>query len=266
MSYIMNAIGVSNFIELRYTINTIYTTRCCFLVARKRTVSLHMFIGTLSLISESALEFFNILCKTWNNSYLFFISGKSPSAASSLKRIPIYTSRTVAGTIKKFDSTPDNKSINNVKINHTHNNCNNNSQICHNDKFNNTKAVTNFSNRDCTNNVTKHVSRVDKIVEKLSNNDQNNKDGNLTVSTPIVRYRSPSPSLLRKTQAVIAKEKCNEYYMTKQALRSPVCSPKIAHVNNSSNKVPCPNSPSLIRKGKPKSESFQKAAAFWNLS
>lgn len=189
--------------------------------------------------------------------------GKSPSAASSLKRLPIYTSRTVAGTIKKFDPSQENKSTNTNQT--TNNNTNNNShQMSCNNNSTNTKASTKCLNNENTKKSNKHISRVDKIVEKLSNKETvGNHDGNLTVSPPTVRYRSPSPSLLRKTQAVIAKEQCNEYYMAKQALKSPVASPKRVHV---SNKVPCPPSPNVFRKDKPKSESFQKAAAFWNLS
>lgn len=61
-------------------------------------------------------------------------------------------------------------------------------------------------------------------------------------SAPL-RYRSPSPSLTRKTQAFMAKER-----------------PPRMHNNNNSN-----NSNGLPPKGvKPKSESFQKAAAFWS--
>lgn len=179
----------------------------------------------------------------------FFI-GTSPPAASSLKRLPIYTSRTVAGTIKKFDKTqepistpktPSSRSLERTPYNNLEN--------------------TNLSKRN-TKTDTRHTSRVDKILEKFSKKEPD------TIPVPVsqIRYRSPSPSLLRKTQAVLAKEKCNEIYMTKNVPKSPVASHKMSSVYNKTNKVPCPNSPVVNRREKPKSENFQKAVAFWNLT
>ncbi|VEN54177.1 unnamed protein product [Callosobruchus maculatus] len=156
------------------------------------------------------------------------VKSKSPSAAGSLKRLPIYTSRTVANTIKKFDQ-PENQ---------------NSPTITKTDSF--TKSDRNRGN---------HVSKIDKIVERLSTPDKPTNGSNTLA--PTVRYRSPSPSLLRKTQAVIAKEQANEYFVAKQGLKSPLNSPKLNRSNY-------PKSPSLGRKDKPKSESFQKAAAFWS--
>lgn len=108
----------------------------------------------------------------------------------------------------------------------------------------------------------RHVSRVEKMLEKFSE-----EKSFLPVPTSPVKFRSPSPSLLRKTQAVIAKEKCNENYIAKNIPKSPVASQKRTSIyNNNSHKLSCPNSPVVNRREKPKNESFQKAVAFWNLT
>jgi len=83
------------------------------------------------------------------------------------------------------------------------------------------------------------------------------------------RHRLPSPSLLRKTQAVIAKEQSNPL-LTKKT--SPTAKTKLTFSTKSSlektNATKNSNSPPFNRKiktnEKPKSDSFQKAAAFWN--
>lgn len=68
------------------------------------------------------------------------------------------------------------------------------------------------------------------------------------------KYRYPSPSLTRKTQSFIAKEQNNEFLMSKRADKS--------HAKRkSSNPQSKVNEENSI---KTKSESFQKAAAFWN--
>lgn len=130
----------------------------------------------------------------------------------------------------------------------------NNSNNNHNHLLNNDNIKTNSETK------TRHVSRVDQMLEKFSN-----EKNSLTVPAPQIRCKSPSPSLLRKTQAVIAKEKCNEHYMAKNIPKSPVASHKMASICNKPNRTSCPNSPAINRKEKPKNENFQKAVAFWNL-
>lgn len=200
------------------------------------------------------------------------MAGKSPSATSGLKRLPIYTSRTVAGTIKKFDATHDSTEMPTIVIpkKEVNSQCKS-KHIINNHKFSNNNHVE--QNNDinkikiCSKLVTKHddqhFSKVEKIVEKLSNIEKTSENNTLTTTT--VRYRCPSPSLLRKTQAVIAKEQCNEYYMAKQALKSPTNTPNLTP-KSTSNKVAYhrSRSPLVNKKDKPKSESYQKAAAFWN--
>lgn len=159
----------------------------------------------------------------------------------------------MAGTIKKFDPSPENpnkpdsksRSFERISNNHLDN-----------------KNQSNLSYKSHSKSDNSRVSRVDKMLEKFSKEEKNT----LTVPTPQVRYRSPSPSLLRKTQAVIAKEKCNEQYTAKNIPKSPVASHKLTSVFNKSTKIPCPSSPVVNKREKPKNESFQKAVAFWNLT
>lgn len=116
-------------------------------------------------------------------------------------------------------------------------------------------------NKDHVKTDTRHVSRVDKMLEKFSKEKKT-----LAVPAPQLRYRSPSPSLLRKTQAVIAKENCNEHYLARNIPKSPVASQKMTSVYSKSSKIPCPSSPLVNRRETPKNESFQKAVAFWNVT
>lgn len=81
------------------------------------------------------------------------------------------------------------------------------------------------------------------VPERLGNN-------NLT-SPQSLRYRSPSPSLLRKTQSSMAKEQNNERVVS-----------KLAGTNGT--KTPSKLSPSVPRIDKPQSEKFQRVSAFWN--
>lgn len=167
----------------------------------------------------------------------------------------------MAGTIKKFDPShqtlnrPNNRlsaprtrhlsrSAERSPQNHLDNQNQNNTTNRHNLKHDN-----------------KHASRVDEMLEKFSK-----EKCSLPVPTSQVRYRSPSPSLLRKTQAVIAKEKSTEHYVANNIPKSPVASHKQTSLYPKSNKMSCPNSPLVNRKEKPKNENFQKAVAFWNLS
>lgn len=82
---------------------------------------------------------------------------------------------------------------------------------------------------------------IDRLVQRLET-----ATPPLDTATPTVRYRSPSPSLLRKTQAVLNKEACTKdrFTPTKNGDGRP------------------PKSPALRRRGN--HEGFQKAAAFWN--
>lgn len=150
-----------------------------------------------------------------------------------MKRLPIYTSRTVAGTIKKFDArdTTDKPPLPKPEQNHRTLKPNGN-------------GVTSIHTTSTLEKTSTHTSRVEQIKEKLSSNEKLN---TLSAASPTVRFRSPSPSLLRKTQAVIAKEQSNEYYVSKHGKY-----------------VPDQQSPTVNNKDKPKSDSFRKAAAFWN--
>lgn len=83
------------------------------------------------------------------------------------------------------------------------------------------------------------VANVVKKFDQLSTNPSPSSAQPKILEKAAIRYRSPSPSLTRKTQAFVAKE------------RPP-------RTNNTGNG-------GLPPKGvKPKSENFQKAAAFWS--
>ncbi|XP_060535558.1 myosin light chain kinase, smooth muscle [Cylas formicarius] len=140
-----------------------------------------------------------------------------PNAGHCLSRLPVYTSRTVTATRKKFDrpeATPTNQRLRQAPP----------------------------SSPAPVRKPRPHA--VDRLVERL----EGGGDGStLRTATPTVRFRSPSPSLLRKTQAVIAKEQWRD-------------DPERLYPKNG-----CPKSPGAARKErKPKSEAFQRAAAFWN--
>ncbi|CAG9821697.1 unnamed protein product [Phaedon cochleariae] len=170
---------------------------------------------------------------------------KSGTASNSLKRLPIYTSRTVAGTIKKFDfspTTPEKSIVPSTKKNSFSEKCN----ISENNNNNHDDSKS-----DKMLNGNKHVSRVDRILEKLSINDNVMCSASTTVAT--VRYRSPSPSILKKARAVTGK---NNLDGGQEMIDSP---PKFNSI-----KISCPQSPLVNKKDKPKSESFQKASAFWS--
>ncbi|KAG5884433.1 hypothetical protein JTB14_024376 [Gonioctena quinquepunctata] len=192
------------------------------------------------------------------------IKCKSPSAPSGLKRLPIYTSRTVAGTRKKFDTSNGNPdiSIQSVEKTNGHPNkihLNNKIRDNSNDNDSNRKTRSHFGTVERKGE--KHVSRVEKIMEKLSGN-ENSAENALSSAPTTIRYRSPSPSILRKAQAVMAKEQPDGKYTSNDVdspQGSPMSAPKFGSIN-----ITCPKSPLVNRKDKPKSESFQKAAAFWN--
>nr|XP_023019109.1 myosin light chain kinase, smooth muscle-like [Leptinotarsa decemlineata] len=187
------------------------------------------------------------------------IKSKPPSASDGLKRLPIYISRTVAGTIKKFD-TPDKSTYSMRKTIDQQNKTMSNTILrdsCNDGNHDKGSSVESVTTKEC-----EPVSRVEKIVEKFSSNEKLSDDVLSSASTTI-RYRSPSPSVLRKTHALIAKGQCNDEYMLKAGMDSSQLSPKLAPKFGSIN-ITSPKSPLVNRKDKPKSESFQKAAAFWN--
>lgn len=188
-----------------------------------------------------------------------FPLGKSPTAAGSLKRLPIYTSRTVAGTIKKFDPSNQNLTKPNNKSSPKPETYLSRSLERTPESYLDNKNRNNLSNIDRKD--IRHVSRVEQMLGKFSED-----KSFLPVPISPIKFRSPSPSLLRKTQAVIAKEKCNDHYMAKTIPKSPVASQKVTSSYNNSHKLSCPNSPVVNRREKPKNESFQKAVAFWNLT
>lgn len=202
---------------------------------------------------------------------LIFVLAKSPSSTDSLKRLPIYSSRSVAKTIKKFDIID--KSPKSVVSNNSHLKAVRSSKTEKNDA--NLLEVNNKLNEktlsspvqqkkllscpqpvDDRNEKVSSKSNVEKIVQKIS--PPSNGTNNLKPVSS-VKYKCPSPSLLRKTQAVLAKEQSNEYYMSKHSKEKNNSN----HLNDQISNT-CPKSPAVSRKDKPKSASFQKAAAFWN--
>lgn len=80
-------------------------------------------------------------------------------------------------------------------------------------------------------------------------------------SSNTTRHQLPSPSLLRKTRAVIAKEQQNTQLMLCKKT-SPTAKKKVT--NSIKNSQSPPFARKLKGNEKPKSDSFQKAAAFWN--
>ncbi|KAH1008358.1 hypothetical protein HUJ05_008917 [Dendroctonus ponderosae] len=207
-----------------------------------------------------------------------------PSQAESLKRLPNYSLRSVQDTIKKFDHTnpapikaplnPENTRSSNILSASIRKN-----SFCDPTKLNPSspiltrKTITHeTSNRlvVCKGEtdppkITVHRShsaasevgryratKIDKLVQKLEKNGHRkvseDGEGVLNTANPTVRFRSPSPSLLRKTQAVINKEKCNERYRAQNNLDSP--------------RNRTPRSPTLKLRGN--NECFQKVSAFWN--
>lgn len=240
------------------------------------------------------------------------MAAKSPPPSESLRRLPIYTSRTVAGTIRKFDNqkssqenspifektpspiilltrTPEfsRKSPNNrqspifsrkydgsVNSRDTMLSCKNHQTDpkysptsrdicpCRTPPKNSDLSSSNLPSKIAvlkppspSDETTKpRTSKVDRLVQKIEQKSiQNNVTtggGALNTASPTVRFRSPSPSLLRKTQAVINKEKCNEFYRAKHSDEFP------SH----------PKSPIFSRKdlvGKNR-DCFQKVSTFWN--
>ncbi|KAJ3662886.1 hypothetical protein Zmor_007204 [Zophobas morio] len=206
---------------------------------------------------------------------------KSPSSTGSLKRLPIYSSRSVAKTIKKFDKIEKSpKTVVNNRFDKDQNSKLSNkdknevNMLEVNNKLNSVKTISSpiqqkkiFSSPKFVENKNESVvckSKVEKIVQKMSVSDSNaanNNNNNINLK-PVgsVKCKCPSPSLLRKTQAVIAKEQSNEYYMSKHNHENKVHTPK--HMVDQNSKFP--KSPVAGRREKPKSASFQKAAAFWN--
>ncbi|KAL3284834.1 hypothetical protein HHI36_018973 [Cryptolaemus montrouzieri] len=93
--------------------------------------------------------------------------------------------------------------------------------------------------------ISSRLNKFDKTDNKILNGNK------IEVPKQSLRYRSPSPSLLRKTQAVIAKEQNNERYLSQLANKN--------ITNGTKSKIN-----STPRKDKPQSEKFQRVAAFWN--
>lgn len=193
-----------------------------------------------------------------NKNYCF--AAKTYSTSDSLKRLQIYSSRSVANAIKKFDnldSSPDSSNPSPVHLSPVE---------TVSKKETKSRSPSRLKTPPSNNQNVKLTSELTSTRRSSPNENSPRQKNNTSSkppksdnptngSPPIVRYRCPSPSLLRKTQAVIAKEQCNEYYLAKNGLLSP---------NSTNQRFTCPKSPVLNKREKPKSESFQKAAAFWN--
>lgn len=180
------------------------------------------------------------------------VLGKSPNTTSSLTRLPIYSSRSVQNTIKKFDN------IDSVPKNTVYSNKNKVQS-----KKESTKleiATNNFNNHfnkhlplsqevqstviERKEKLVNHKFQVDEIIENEKTNviSHSVENGN----SKIEKNPYPSSSLLKKTQSVLAKENGKD--------------------QNLKIRPSGPQSPDMNKKDitKPKSASFQKAAAFWN--
>lgn len=192
------------------------------------------------------------------------MAAKPQTASESLKRLPIYTSRTVANTIKKFDvhsSSPSQEEppcpviliTNSPQLSRKPVNTTTHSASNSRVDAATSSRIGQDSARRCKHatetDAEPRLSKIDRLVKKLEKNKPNDGGNDLVTAKPTVKYRSPSPSLLRKTQAVINKEQCNELYRAKHNLG--------AHKVNQ----PSPLSPNLSRR---QNDSFKRATAFWN--
>lgn len=197
--------------------------------------------------------------------------GKPQPASESLKRLPIYTSRTVANTIKKFDHQitktsppPEESSSPIILVTHSPQLYRKSSNIktlppkspvlsrIGQDPARIPRTTSRPPKITINEEPTKtRQSKIDRLVQKLENKTQIDDGGELfKTGKPTVRYRSPSPSLLRKTQAVINKEQANELYRNKHQLETP--------------KNGSPDSPKSPKLNRSRNDSFRRAAAFWN--
>ncbi|KAK9886789.1 hypothetical protein WA026_018441 [Henosepilachna vigintioctopunctata] len=220
-----------------------------------------------------------------------FENGKSSSSSSSIKKIPMYStysSRTVANAIKKFDR-PETTESAIVKQNNSPRLMekleNQSSFPCSKIEQTNKPSVKlciNELNRSRSRSPSHKHNMTDKTppkisvdiktsvrtpsksapsdisprIEKIVSDEHKKCSDRIEIVKP-VGYRSPSPSLLRKTQAVIAKEQTNDRYLSKNAnndLRNGVNGTKISPKVNST----------TPRTDKLHSEKFQRVAAFWN--
>lgn len=194
------------------------------------------------------------------------MAGKSPATSNGVKSIS--SKNSVASVIKKFEqidktSTPKPPSQSSTK-----------SLILNKTSlpFSSTKTqfVIGKSPLNFTKSEQNKLSSVSKLKStSINNNKSIQKSPEFPKKETSTRFQLPSPSLLRKTQAVIAKEQSNDF-ITKRT--TPTANTKASfHTKSSSQKVNTvkdSSSPPFVRKiqtnEKPKSASFQKAAAFWN--
>lgn len=133
-----------------------------------------------------------------------------------------YKSKSVANTIKKFDQLDSN-----------------------------TNTFTSFKSSPLTSPEPHQAN--EKITNYLSSP---SKEKPKLTSETTLKCKSPSPSLMRKTQSFMAKEKT---YETTKKIPSP---------RSTLNEIKSTKQPSHFEKNvktsKPMKENFQKAAAFWN--
>ncbi|KAF2897973.1 hypothetical protein ILUMI_08202 [Ignelater luminosus] len=183
--------------------------------------------------------------------------GKSPTTSNGIK--PITPTNSVASVIKKFDqldkstqssSEPLKKStmFNSNTLPFT----SRRSKTNLNQSLNVPKSPT-----SPTRNKSKLVISSSPFIKNSKNSIQVSSQSSNT--TP--RHQLPSPSLLRKTQAVIAKEQQNNQLVLSKRT-SPTAKKKVT--NSVKNSQSPPFARKLKSNEKPKSDSFQKASAFWN--
>lgn len=181
-----------------------------------------------------------------------FFTDKPPAPSISIKLPTKYPSKSVASFIKKFDQL-DKNPINSP---------NPQKQPKTAPKITSPTPIRKPPNKTATN-PTKTNATPSKTIEN-----------NIVEEKPQqqIKYKLPSPSLMRKTQAFMAKENSNEF-LSARRFDKPPPSPKSARKNlivNSNEKIESNAFLTTIKSSKKdekvrqKSESFQKAAAFWN--